>query len=370
MKTIIAHSLEMAESDVLKYVDRDALNQIKNLDDHPQFSAYAIGHEGESGGDLTIQGQRVRGVKKKWLNDAIQSLYEKIKAGTKVFHLHAQTNEHEGRRSIGQVVGKALEKINDKLTAIVITYIEPAARAMGLDVASMEADLRIDTDGDSVVVSGIDEVTGIALASSKFNRPGFPGATLLATVQEMAGGTVTIEEVKGFLANNPKIRPSELFNSEVLKTDPVVIHEVREATAGEYAHRKRTDEAFDKARAEWDAKEKQMQNDLKAARSQALTGTVKEKAKALMESRKLDEQQLEYLNDYIKDFTVDDPEKVEVELNKKLDDGLKSYDHLATKVFKVKKEASTSNDGTPPADKVPGDDDAIKQTEAYKELTA
>jgi DNA-directed RNA polymerase subunit L len=370
MRTILAHSLEMAEADVLKYVDKDALSQIKNFDEHPQFAAYAIGHEGESGGDLTIQGQRVRGVKKKWLNDAIQSLYEKIKAGTKVFHLHAQTNEHEGRRSIGQVVGKALEVINDKLTAIVITYIEPAARAMGLDVASMEADLRIDTDGDSVIVSGIDEVTGIALASSKFNRPGFPGATLLATVQEMAGGTMTVEEIKGFLASNPKIRPSELFNSEVLKTDPVVIHEVREATAGEYAHRKRTDEAFDKARADWDAKEKQLQGDLKTAKSQALTGTVKEKAKALMESRKLDEQQAEYLSDYIKDFTIDDPENVEVELNKKLDDGLKSYDHLATKIFKTKKSGAAAADGGNPPTEVPVGDDAIKETQAYKELTA
>ena len=180
---------------------------------------------------------------------------------------------------------------------------------------------------------------------------------------------MTIEEVKGFLANNPKIRPSELFNSEALKTDPVVVHEVREATAGEYAHRKRTDEAFDKARAEWDAKEKQMQNDLKSARSQALTGTVKEKAKALMESRKLDEQQVEYLSDYIKDFTIDDPEKIEIELNKKLDAGLKSFDHLATKVFKVKKPEPPPGGGVPPAD-VPEGDDAIKQTQAYKDLTS
>lgn len=368
MKTILAQSLEMAQADVLKYVDPEALNQIKNQDDHPQFSAYAIGHEGESGGDLTIQGQRVRGVKKRWVDTAIRSLFDKLKVGTKVFHLHAQTNELEGRRPIGHVVGKALEVINDKLTAIVINYIEPAARTMGLDVASMEADLRIDTDGDSVVVSGIDDVTGIALASSKFNRPGFPGATLLATVQEMAGGEMTIEEIKGFLATNPKIRPSELFSSEVLKTDPVVVHEVREATAGEYAHRKRTDEAFDKARAEWEKEKATMQNDLKSARSQALTGTVKEKAKALMESRKLDPQQVEFLGDYLKDFTVDDPEQIESALNKKLDAGLKSYDHLATNIFKVKKTEPPPGNGNPPAVE-PVEDDAIKQSEAYKELS-
>jgi len=369
MKTILAHSLEMAQADVLKYVDTDVLNQIKNIDDHPQFSAYAIGHEGESGGDLTIQGQRVRNVRKRWVDTAIRSLYDKLKVGTKVFHLHAQTNEHEGRRSIGHVVGKALERVNDKLTAIVINYIEPAARSMGLDIASMEADLRVDTDGDSVIVSDIDDVTGIALASSKFNRPGFPGATLLATVQEMAGGNMTIEEIKGFLATNPKIRPSELFNSEVLKTDPVVVHEVREATAGEYAHRKRTDEAFDKARAEWEGEKQKLQADLKGARSQALTGTVKEKAKALMESRKLDDQQVSYLSDYIKDFTVDDPEQIETALNKKLDDGLKSFDHLATNIFKIKikKDEATSGDAAA-ATELPAVDD-IMQSEAYKQLS-
>jgi hypothetical protein len=373
VKTIIAHSLEMAESDVLKYVDRDALNQIKNLDDHPQFSAYAIGHEGESGGDLTIQGQRVRGVKKKWLNDAIQSLYEKIKAGTKVFHLHAQTNEHEGRRSIGQVVGKALEKINDKLTAIVITYIEPAARAMGLDVASMEADLRIDTDGDSVVVSGIDEVTGIALASSKFNRPGFPGATLLATVQELATGgnnvSLTVEEVSAWLREN-KIAPSQVFSNTKLKEDPVIETIIEKETAQEFKKRRIAEEALEDGKAAWEKEKKTLADEAKTYKVKAMSGEISQKAKDLMTQRKLDEDQIAYLSDFIQDFTIDDPTQIESALNKKLDDGLKKYVFHAEKVFKVKKEAKQdgggSDNGTPPE---PGRDDDIKQSAAYKELS-
>ena len=368
MKTILAHSIEMAQSDILQHIDKATLDQIKNTDPHPQFSAYIIGQEGESGGDLTIQGQRVRGVKKRWLDTAIKSLYDKLKIGTKVFHLHAQTNEHEGRRSIGQMVGKAMETIGNKLSAIVISYIEPAARSMGLDIASMEADLQIGTDGESVIVAGINDVTGIALASSKFNRPGFPGATLLATVQELAGGNVlTIEEIKEFLATN-KVRPSELFNSEVLKNDPVVIHEVREATAGEYAHRKRTDEAFDKARAEWDKEKKQLTDDTKTLRSQALTGTVKEKAKVLMEARKLTSKEIKYLNQFHLDsVTVDDPAKIDEVLNKHMDDGLKALKQITTDILEIKEPEKI--DGISPGQSPP-EEDAIKQSESYKKLSS
>ena len=365
MKTILAHSIEMAEADILKHVDPVVLEQIKSVDDHPQFSAYVIGQEGESGGDLTIQGQRVRGVKKKWLDTAIRSLYDKLKVGTKVFHLHAQTNEHEGRRSIGQMVGKALETIQDKLSAIVINYIDPAARAMGLDIASMEADLRIDTDGDSVIVSGIDDVTGIALASSKFNRPGFPGATLLATVQELAsGGQVTLEEVIAWIKDN-KVNPSQVFSNTKLKEDPVIETIIERETKAEYKKRMDAQDALEAAKGEWAKKEAQLTGEVKTFKTKAMSGEISQKAKALMETRKLSEQEAAYVNDYISDFTVDDPEKIEVELNKKLDEGLKKFNHLATNIFKTKKEDAPP--GIPPA--TPADQEDIKNSQAYKDLS-
>jgi len=369
MKTILAHSIEMAQSDILQHIDKATLDQIKNTDPHPQFSAYIIGQEGESGGDLTIQGQRVRGVKKRWLDTAIKSLYDKLKVGTKVFHLHAQTNEHEGRRSIGQMVGKAMEKIGDKLSAIVINYIEPAARSMGLDIASMEADLRIDTDGDSVIVSGIDDVTGIALASSKFNRPGFPGATLLATVQELAGGgqvALTKEEVIAWIKEN-KVNPSEVFSNNKLKEDPVVQTIVESDSAKDYALRKKAENALVDARAEWEKKETQLTGEVKTYKTKALSSDISQKAKDLMTQRKLGEQEIGFISDYIKDFTVDDPDKIEVELNKKLDDGLKTFNHLATNIFKVKKADQGDNGGMPPGNTP--DPENIKESQAYKDLS-
>jgi len=365
MKTIIAHSIEMAEGDILRHIDKATLDMIKSTDPHPQFNAYVIGQEGDSDGDLIIQGQRVRGVKKRWMDSAIKSLYEKLKVGTKVFHLHAQTNEHTGRRSIGHMVGKALETIGDKLSAIVINYIEPAARSMGLDIASVETDLRIDTDGDNVIVSDIDEVTGIALANSKFNKPGFPGATLLATVQELAGGNVNLEEVIAWVKEN-RINPSQVFSNTKLKEDPVVETIIEKETKAEYKKRMDAQDALETAKADWTKKETTLTEQAKTYKAKAMSIDVSTKAKSLMDARKLNEQETKFLLDHIKDFAVEDPDKIESELNKTLDAGLKKLNFVVSDVLGIKKEEQPGGGLPPGVVPDPGD---IKASKEYKDLS-
>lgn len=361
----------MAQADIIKHIDQNVLDRIKAVDPHPQFSAFVLGHEGISSGGLIIDNGKPTNVKKKWYEGAIKSLFERLNIGTKVFHLHDEIPGNEGRNPIGEMVGKALEYVQDKLSAIVINYIAPSFRNLGLNVASLEADLMISPDDDGVIVRGVNQVTGIALANSKFNSPGFAGATLLATVQEFALGgemEITIEGIKEFLTKN-RVRPSELFNSEALKTDPMVIHEVREAVAGEYAHRKRTDEAFAKASKDWEEKEKVLNDKIKTQTALALKTTAKEKLEKIMGERKLTSEQIEFIHDEIGDFTVDDPEKLDGELTTRLENGLKKYDRLAKNVFKVAKGNEEDKPVFPPAGNSPDQND-ITKTQAYKDLSA
>jgi hypothetical protein len=190
---------------------------------------------------------------------------------------------------------------------------------------------------------------------------------LLATVQELAsGGQVTLEEVIAWIKDN-KVNPSQVFSNGKLKEDPVVEMIIEKETKSEYKKRMDAQDALETAKSEWTKKEAQLSGEVKTYKTKAMSGDISQKAKALMESRKLSEQEAAYISDYIKDFTVDEPDKIEQELNKKLDEGLKTFNHLATNIFKVKKEDAA---GAGIAAGKPGNVEDAKNTQAYKDLSA
>ena len=117
-----ASILEMASSEILQHIPANIYEGIKAKDSHPVFRAYVIGYEGVSKGKVVGYGNLV----KRWLTSAINKIHERLQFGTKVFHEHAKTNEHVGRTSIGEIVGKALETISGKLSAIAIAPKRPA----------------------------------------------------------------------------------------------------------------------------------------------------------------------------------------------------------------------------------------------------
>ena len=143
-----------------------------------------------------------------------------------------------------------------------IAYIKPEYRNLPLDVASIEANVMLNDDRDrGVYDADVEDITGVALGNSAVNRPGFPGATLLSQLQAFAnqsqfqhqgGGTMTtISEVRDFIkAEN--LKPSDIYGLGDLTKDPMIEEHVEQAkkaaVKGEYEHRKRDEEGFDKTK--------------------------------------------------------------------------------------------------------------------------
>ena len=188
---ILAKLQHMASSEIMNIIPNDVYEKIKTKDPHPLFQAYIVGHEGEATPNMVGLGTKTL----HWFSSAVNKLWQKMKYGTKIFHGHNLDSSHEGRQSIGEVVGKTIKTIKDKVNAIAITYIYPEFRGLPLDVASIEADVRINPD-DSVHGVDVGDITGIALGNSAVEKPAFAGATLLSQIQAMARELKLTDEPK------------------------------------------------------------------------------------------------------------------------------------------------------------------------------
>lgn len=170
----------MAGSEILLMIPPEKLSEIRAKDPAPMFKAFVIGHEGEARGNLLGVGNIV----KTWFKDAIQKLHEKVAAGLQLFQGHQTTNDNTGRVAIGEVVGKKLTSIKDRLSSVIACYIYPSYRHLPLDVASIEADVDLRQDGAAgLYVADVTSLSGVALGNSQVETPGFPGATLLGSLQ-------------------------------------------------------------------------------------------------------------------------------------------------------------------------------------------
>lgn len=177
----LAQLQQMASSEIISIIPNDIYEEIKRRDPHPLFQAYVVGHEGEATGKAVGLGKKVL----HWFSSAINKLWENLKYGTKIFHGHNVDSSHEGRQSIGEVVGKAIKTIKNKVNAIAITYVYPEFQDLPLNIASIEAKVKINPD-DNVHGVDVGEITGIALGNSAIEKPAFADATLLSQIQAFA----------------------------------------------------------------------------------------------------------------------------------------------------------------------------------------
>jgi len=179
MKAMFLCPLEhMGASEILDICDPDALVQVRAKDAHPEIRAYSIGHEGDAQGRMIGAGVKII----HYAGEVIRGLFSRLSIGTDVFHRHANGNSHAGRVAIGTVIGKALQDIGGRLHTVAVVYVDPAWRNVPLDVASIEADVALQEDGQNYEAVDIDRVTGIALSSSAVESPGFDGARLIGSV--------------------------------------------------------------------------------------------------------------------------------------------------------------------------------------------
>ena len=352
----LAKLQNMAASEIMNIIPHDVYEEIKKQDPTPLFQAYVVGHEGEVTGRMVGMGEKVL----HWFSSAVNKLWEKLKYGTKIFHGHNIDSGHEGRPSIGEVVGKVVKTIKDKVNAIAIAYIYPDYRGLPLDVASIEVDVNINPD-DSVHDVDVGDITGIALGNSAVDKPGFAGATLLSQIQAFAndrsqfntGGEnmPTLEDIRKFVGEEG-VSPSEVFGRDQLIDDPVVKGYVegerKIASTGEYAHRKRTDEAFDKARKEWEDKEKKYQEDINKMKIDGAKVTAADLFSKKIKERKLEDKQAKFVDVKREAFEPQNVDELEKEVDAFLDTTLEDYKKTA-KIFgkEEKKEAGKTGGGEP-----------------------
>lgn len=374
---IRATILEMASEDILSHIPANLYEQVKTKDKKPLFRAYVIGHEGISEGQVVGAGNIV----KRWFSSAVEKIVEKLQYGTKIFHKHAKTNVHSGRGVIGHIVGKAKQIIDDNMSAIAIAYIKPEYRDLKLDVASIEADVRLNDDRNSGVYDAdVEDISGIALGDANDKRPGFPGATLLASIQAFAdktqytkGGTnvsdLTVSEVRSFIKAENLV-PSDLFGQGALTKDPIVEEHIEKLQdrfdKSSEERRKRINEGADATKEELIKTHKKAIEDKDKVITGLQSEAIKTKAPAWLEvqteKRKLNEEQVKFINRNVDKFEPKEHDKAEAEFNQFLDDQVDDFAGIQKDVFG--KEADADKDKT----KTGGGEPKDKTKDASEEI--
>lgn len=176
------------------------------------------------------------------------------------------------------------------------------------------------------------------------------------------GETVTISQIKD-LIKEEKIQPSTLFGRDQLIDDPFVkgyVEEERKAAgAGEYAHRKRTDEKFTSEREEWEKKEKKLNEEIDKMKKEGAKVQASDLFKTKIKERKLSEKEAAFVKSEIPYFEVADVEKLDKEVDDFLDNTVKDFKEKA-KIFghgTKDEEGEDKKGGGEPGDEGGSEDD-------------
>jgi len=146
------------------------------------------------------------------------------------------------------------------------------------------------------------------------------------------GDVVTIDQIRD-LVKAEKIKPSDVFGADLLADDPsvkgLIETETRRAVAGEFAHRKRTEEGFDKTRADYEKKLQEKEAELSSLRLETAKGRVRPLYDAQKTSRKLSAKQAAFIEGRLDKFNPTKPEDVEKEFNAYLDSEVDEFGKVA-----------------------------------------
>ena len=316
----------MAEQELAAMVSPRVLEGIRVKDPHPRINAYVIGHEGVA--DVMVNGLRTPVT---WLRRAIEWINEKVQLFIPAYMGHGAPgdNTEQGRQAVGEIVGKKLTEIGDKMSTVLAVYIFPAFRDTVLDVASIEADVTFERDGDEVHPVAVDRVTGIALGNSKLSRPGFPGATLIGALQAFADGSgnmQTVEEVR-VAVKALGIKPSDLFKVDEIVVDGKVLDKIKDEKADLFNQNARLKDKVGELQGELTKTTEKYEADVKVLKSANILSKTPDLAKTIMLERKLSDKAQVYISKQLKRFKSDvaEEDKLKVELNKFIDDAQGEY---------------------------------------------
>ena len=349
---ILAKLQHMPASEIMNIIPPDLYDEIKAKDEHPLFQAYVVGHEGEARATFVGIGQKVM----TWFSSAINKLWKKLQYGTKIFHGHNLDSSHEGRESIGEVVGKTIKTVKDRVSAIAIAYIYPDYSKLPLDVASIEADIVVNPDinvQDDIHDVDVGEVTGIALSNSALETPGFAGATLLSQIQAFAktdkiednknkgGVRMTIKEIKEAIAEG-RIQVDELYDMAEIGKNKAIQDHFQET--GNIKRYERLEKKFEQKEIEWTDKEVGFETKIKEMGIDGAKIKANDLFEKKMKDRKLDDKQIKFIKAKQPDFIPKDIENTDKEVDEKMDSYLDEY-KITAEIFGEKTDENTENKG-------------------------
>ena len=155
--------------------------------------------------------------------------------------------------------------------------------------------------------------------------------------------TITVDEMRT-LIKEEKIKPSKLFGIDDLAEDPIVKGIAKEAIQAELTHRKRlssrfeeVDEDREKEKTEWEKEKTEKEEEIKKLKIEGAKRDATELFSSKIKERKIDKQQEAFLKSKQGDFTPEDPENLDKEVDKFLDKNVEEYKATA-KIFGHKTE--------------------------------
>lgn len=319
---------QMAQHEVLEMIPADTVNRIRANDPHPEFRVFSVGHEGEANANVVGKGMSVL----RYARDIVVQMFNRIKLGLPSFNRHnPATNSHEGRETIGEVVGKTMKEIGGKLHALTAVYIKPEWRDKELDIASIEGNFEAEEREDGTLgVVRLSAVTGIALSNHEVDVPGMPGATLQAALQmftqdgRMQHMELTKEQVKEAVTKLG-IKASDLFTKDEL----LALDVVKESKKEEYEWAKRLEKKLGESgeeNAKLQGKITELEGNNAKLREKANAGTVKETLASMATEKKLDPKFTAYVQKNLTLFkSTKEGDEFKAELEKFVDAQAKDY---------------------------------------------
>lgn len=223
-------ALSLHPQEIKNHIPLNVLAEIKNKNSNPYFRAYSIMQDG-------IAKPRIIGesnvLPTKWSRKIVESLKKIVKRGVQFFIGHNDDNSIENRKSVGEVISNFQKKIGNKLHNIVIGYFPDKISADQYDVCSIEGNILAQDYDDYSIVKQVKNITGIALGNSAYDKPAFPGAVYLGSIQAFDDDnddspsleknkseeiTMTFEEIKQAVKDK-NIFPAQLYTEDDLKQD-------------------------------------------------------------------------------------------------------------------------------------------------------
>jgi len=343
------------------------LEGIKKSDPNPDIKAFTIAHNGAV--DIVLNGIKTP---VQWIRSAVRWIKNALIPDTPIFQHHGAPgdNSHDGRVSIGKVIGSKVIEEGTKIATIAAMYIYPQFRHLNLDVASIEADIHYARNGNIVYPTSVEKVTGVALANSSTAKPGFPGATMIGAIQAFAkekddSMPTSVEEVKE-LVISLGITPEQIFSNQELIGSKVIVDHVRKEKKDTYEHAKRIQSEKEELQLQFDAQKSDYEKKIAEATKQALIARSGNVFSSVAQERKLEDIQKKFVERRLPSFATEatDDVKMKEDLNKFIDTQLTEFEEMQV-LLGVKKQEDIhpeTNENNRPQ-YIPADNQAQKGNE-------